>query len=373
MKIIVLVDHLRIGGRERLALDQMYAMSDRQIESILVSLDSDATHLNPNFLSQKQEQAFINKIKKIELTNRKSRWIIYLWRLYGKFKPDLIIAHTLPAVAVSRILRLFMCKKFHINAVIHQLPSLSDKNQRYRRMFYSQFADSLFGYSKAVKMDWDKHVASNKIAKLLFKRRIEVLRNGIYINRLPPRQWKIYPGTKKVNSSLRLVFIGRIIAWKGIEKFTEIYDAIKDMRPRLLIITPSANFEIQEKLYKVFDGKVEFLIGGTLADYTPEMGDVHVYPVDYGPAAQYVESISLNCLEMAILGIKSVVTSGGCGTWPELVKNGIFIETDWNSLAHIRSSILSASQDSLNDQDMLEVSKLVNIENNLMGHFGPII
>jgi hypothetical protein len=62
-------------------------------------------------------------------------------------------------------------------------------------------------------------------------------------------------------------------------------------------------------------------VSKSFRDYKPSYGDVHLYPANYGTSAKFIESISINCLEMASVGIPSFITRGGLLTWPEFLGN----------------------------------------------------
>ena len=80
--------------------------------------------------------------------------------------------------------------------------------------------------------------------------------------------------------------------------------------------------------------------------------------------ALFVESISLNVLEMACLGIRSIVTATGTGTWPELAKLGIVIETDWSNIPKT-ASLIADLPPYLGEDSAQAARKFIDIRNNL--------
>jgi hypothetical protein len=92
---------------------------------------------------------------------------------------------------------------------------------------------------------------------------------------------------------------------------------------------------------------------------------VHIYPVNYGSSAKFIESVSLNCLEMACLGVPSVVTKGGLSTWQDLQEFGIFVEVDWDELdlASKQIDYLSRSQSYIAYH--ADLTSRIRIENHL--------
>jgi hypothetical protein len=121
----------------------------------------------------------------------------------------------------------------------------------------------------------------------------------------------------------------------------------------------------EQELRDRFGNRIELVIGKTLSSYTPRNGDVHFYAAHYGPRAKFIESISLNCLEMAALGVPSLVTKGGVGTWPDLTETNIFIECNWCDLDETCKKILCASELKFAPATIQRIRNLVDIQNNV--------
>ena len=73
--------------------------------------------------------------------------------------------------------------------------------------------------------------------------------------------------------------------------------------------------------------------------FLDKSGDLLLYPANYGPDSSFTEGVSLNVLEMASLGVPSLITKNGCQTWPELLKDGIVREVDWTNLEEVANVI----------------------------------
>jgi hypothetical protein len=101
---------------------------------------------------------------------------------------------------------------------------------------------------------------------------------------------------------------------KGVEYFFEIADssAAKDF-DILLMIPDLRNIDLSV-LKERFGKRLEIATGKIVGSYSTIQGDTHLYPADYGMGTRFIESVSLNCLELACLGTPSAITSGGLST-----------------------------------------------------------
>lgn len=367
MKILIVVDHLRIGGIERLALDQAYELADRGVEFALINLNLEVTTQNPNFLSQSGESSFIKRIRLINAPKGRIRQFSFILRILAVHRPQLVISHSLRASVLFFIAR-FLRPGHKINTTIHQLPSLSDRRQRIKRFLYSQFTDSLFAYSEAVRRDWNENIQSNLLLRKLCRKKINVLRNGIYLNRLNLNNYTIYPKSPIYSSERRIIFIGRAVGWKGLNKFREISRSFIASQVTFIIYVPSISAQTKSELKGELGNRLELVVGSTLANFQRQPGDVHFYPVNYGKNCAHIESISLNCLEMAALGVQSFVTKGGVDTWPDLAELGAFLEQNWEDLSNLYARMGSLNLNGISGSSLLRVRELLDVKNNLERH-----
>jgi hypothetical protein len=130
-------------------------------------------------------------------------------------------------------------------------------------------------------------------------------------------------------------------------------------------MVPNLNGLDLEALKIKFGKRLEVVLGKSIIDFVPRAGDVHLYPTQYGRDAKYLESISLNCLEMACMGIPSLITTNGKGTWPEDELDKVFIEVDWTSVSTCIERIISASTSEMSKESILSVRALLSIENQI--------
>jgi hypothetical protein len=132
----------------------------------------------------------------------------------------------------------------------------------------------------------------------------------------------------------------------------------------LFMIPDEKDLDIQVLPVEV-RGRIRIVAGKPISSYVPRPGDVHLYPANYGPDARYIESVSLNCLELACLGVPTILTESGMGTWPDLADYSIFYETDWVDHSLIASEILQVSRVKFSDSHIEKIVAIVDIQNQI--------
>lgn len=355
----MILDNFRIGGIQRLALDQLFALSDLKTPVLTLYRKEKATQENPNFLALEKERITQKKLLIQSMPEKNFMQILMLIRTLKKNNFTIIINHSVETSALLWIAKFFSGKKVLVKTFIHQLPTLSAPLQRLKRFIYASTTNELYAYSFAVVQDWNKRLNKNFLSKKILGSKLpQVLRNGIYLERLPKKS-----GEYKLNTGhIRLVFIGRGITWKNSEYIITTLRRLKNKKISALLVLPSIPLAYREALQIEFGEKIEFQIGKKIEDIVFTHNDIGVYPVDYGKDARFIESVSLNCLELACLGIPSLVSKFGTDTWPELEQIGIIRTVDWHQSAEFDSAIWHASQLNI---DLHEIRSLVSIENNL--------
>jgi glycosyltransferase involved in cell wall biosynthesis len=361
-RALLFIDNLRIGGFQRLALDQAYGLSERGYKTRIYVLDNQPNSDTPSFLTSEQE--FLDSLQIEIITLGKSR----AGQLYALRKisceansRSLVLSHSLRATFLMYFAGLISGTRLKVITTIHQLPTLSGPRQRFQRFIYAQFTWSLLAYSFAVKEHWDTRARKNVFCRpLMARKKIEVMRNGIYLNRLPENVQ--VPGPVHVP---RLVYLGRNTSWKGVSTFLEIAMQPELKNFQLLFMVPSVHDINLSLLSKDIRERTTVVGGKTIAAYQPRFGDIHLYPANYGEGARYIESVSLNCLELACLGVPTLLTRGGLGTWPDLVSFNIFHETDWGNYSEIASQILEISKSGFEESVIEELAHKIDIQNQL--------
>ncbi|CAN2169835.1 GT4_PimA-like domain containing protein [Candidatus Nanopelagicaceae bacterium] len=358
----IFVDNLRIGGFQRLALDQAYFLRDEGFVVTLVSLEELPDANLSTFLSQERELLSRGNIRILSSG--------YAWKpLFETLteltldlnKSDLILTHSLRAAASLKLIRLFKRNKFNFSLIVHQIPKLTDPIQRKKRLIYSQFCDHLFCFSKAVELGWTSQMPKvPKVFIKVFTRSIETLRNGVYLPRLPAIASDIIG-----NRRTRIYFLGRPTFWKGLETIETLAASNSLIDYDFVFLVPEDDDELFKPLRQLLGERLVIISGKTIASLNVQMGDVHLYPANYGPGVDLFESISLNCLEFACLGIPSIVTRGGLYTWSDLLNLNIFFEEEWSDISSVTTKILEIGQERAQNIYLSEIRSKVDIANQM--------
>ena len=95
VNIWIIVDNLRIGGIERLALDQMYFLSDSEIRSKLFVLDKQSTLKAGNFLNVESDLIENKRLNFEYCPTNFLHLIIFFIKQLLTHKPTLILDYTL--------------------------------------------------------------------------------------------------------------------------------------------------------------------------------------------------------------------------------------------------------------------------------------
>lgn len=358
MKAIIFVDNMKIGGYQRLALDQAYSLIDSGFNVTLNVLSQ-----SKNWTLIELENSII-KEKKLIINQLPCNRIQLIKELALRTKIDantIVISHSLRATFALRISRIYSRKNYQISTTIHQIPTLSHFTQRVKRFIYCQFSDHLYCFSQAVYDSWNFQFGINaRFFLSRFGKKITLLRNGIYLGRLPTRL-----AVENCHFNPRIVFLGRPTFWKGLDTISELANQTELCDFDFLFIVPDEpNLELEELLIKLGD-RAEVIRGFTIGAYKPRKGDVHIYPVNYGINVKKIESISLNCLEMGALGVPSLVSLGGLSTWPEFRNSRLYREVNWENYVQITVAIKLLSSLEISSEEQFKIMEQVNIANQI--------
>ena len=361
--VFIVVQNLKIGGFQRVALDEAYAFSSKGFRVVLVVLEQLEKDYAKSFYIRE-----IDLIEKFEIQlsvvsgNRRQQLISFRSLIRNSDFNQYYISHNLRASVLIRLASIISARKVQIYTVIHQIPSLSDRTQRFKRFLYARSSNKLFIFSAAALEDWNKRINSNRFLKMLYRsKNIELLRNGVFFGRI-----NIEPTfmTASHIRELRMIFIGRPTFWKGIGTVLALARTELLSKSKVVLYLPYANDSLFQNLPDSLTSRLEIIIGKTFKDYVPRLGDVHLYPADYG-SSEFVESISINCLEMAAVGVPSCVTKGGLATWPEFSNNEIVKEIEWVNLSEAAQIILNCSQIQFSDLELEKVRDFISIKNHI--------
>ena len=358
MGILIVCDNLEIGGIQRLVLDQAYELSTQGIFCRIVVLNEVLSIGKESFVRNECDLIENLKINITYIEGSRIYQFINLFKILKQMQFKYIFAHSLRGGVLCWLLKNVLRSNTKIVTTIHQLPTLSPPFQRGRRMFYSQFCDKLLVFSASAKDDWNYQKQKNALLKIIAQKHISLCRNGVFLSRLN----LIKPDSKNLYKEVkRLVFIGRLTKWKGVETFLEIAKMRELKDTEILFITPTSPEIHLENLDRSFLKRIKSIVGKSISEIEFKKGDLHVYPVSYGNSA-FTEGISINVLEMACLGIPSLVTKNGCSTWPELKNLGLVYEVDWSKTNTIISTI---NKINIKPRNVSKARLVIDVKNNL--------
>lgn len=367
MKIGIVVDHLRMGGAERVALDQAYQLSDDGHVVALAQFAGIANKSNPNYLTGELEDILSRGIKLLDFSGGHLHQLSSTLSWLKKYEPELLIVHSLRAAVIIKIAKFLIKKNIYMTVSIHQLPELSAPIQRYKRFLYAQSADRLFACSLAMQEQWRKETTKYFFSRILFRKKIELVRNGVYLARI--RSVSNYDHNsldlKGDDFQLRVISLGRNVAWKRADILVDSFESVFDKGAHLLIMRPEKNDELEDLLSSKFGASVKFMYGKTISDLIINSGDVHLYPTDSGRHSQS----SINLIEMSCLGIPSLVSPGGGQGWPELLKIGLIVEVNWKEIHSVKRAITTSANSQFSSV-LSEVRELLSIKRNISEHLG---
>lgn len=359
INILIICDTARIGGVERLALDQAYELSkiSKESKATILVLNSPPTFMDASFI--RNESKLINKLR-IDIfyaPGSKLKQFCALRNLLKDYNHNYVFTCSMRGGVLSWLVRIIYRFKFTILNTVQQLPSLTSPSQHLKRAFYSQFSDRLFICCEAALKDWEYRRQQSLLIKFISRRRrVELCRNGIYLPRLSPAK-----SLGRFKDVKRFVYIGRLTAWKGLETFLKVAQLSEFEKIEVLLVTPTDPSNYLKDLEISLQERIKTVVGKSISEIEFKEGDVHLYPASYGDNA-FVEGISLNVLEMACLGIPSLVTKNGCATWPELYNLGFVYEVDWSKINKIAQIVTRIT---IQSENISQVRSIINIKNSL--------
>jgi glycosyltransferase involved in cell wall biosynthesis len=355
---LIICDDLNIGGVQRLALDQAYQLSDYGKNLQIFVLSGSSSNGIATFTDVEKELINLKSIVIHYFPGNKWQQLFKLIKYSNQFDIEIIISHSLRGSVIFSLIRLITFGKYKIVTTMHQLLSMSARKQLIKRFLYSQFTDVLFGFSMSLIIDW--HIRRRKnlfIRVITCRKKISLCRNGVYLERLDSLRTENEPRV------YRFVFIGRLTAWKGLDTFVELGRRPEFAEVKFLLVTPSDPTPFLKNVEKNILQRMTFESGKTLSDIKFTSNDLHIYPANYGENSIFAEGVSINVLEMACLGISSVITMNGNLTWPELTELGITREAYWDKPQVVVELISKMVEEEI--PDFATARKIIDIKNNL--------
>jgi glycosyltransferase involved in cell wall biosynthesis len=158
--------------------------------------------------------------------------------------------------------------------------------------------------------------------------------------------------------------VNRLTAWKGLPTLLKLLENPKFQEIKLLLVTPTDPTPYLNELSEKTRTRIETEVGKSISQVSFYPGDLHIYPANYGSSNKFVEGISINVLEMACLGVRSLITKDGSDTWPELVQIGMVSDTDWTNTENVEAVIETYSH-SASIETILQARNIIDVQSNL--------
>lgn len=144
-----MIDNFHIGGIQRLALDQLCALSDMGIPAEIHYRQLQATAENPNFLNLEFKRISEKALKIRPMPSSRVKQLVHFVYLFWSRKFTLVLNLSVGATVILRIAKLITFSFTPIYTSVQQLPSLSAPVQRWKRFVYASFSNRLYCGSNA--------------------------------------------------------------------------------------------------------------------------------------------------------------------------------------------------------------------------------
>jgi len=319
--VLIVVDNLRVGGIQRLAIDECYALNKRGIKHLLISLNAFEEH--NSIIKVDEKFAEISQLNLKYLGKGKLRQLYELTK-FAKQDFNLIVTHSATAALLLRLAVILNMKKINIILYIHQLISLSSKKQALKRFIYFTFANKLFVSSNQFKLEIETYLKSNWWGSL-FRKKISFDRMGIYLDRVD-NQFKEIVCQEAIP---HLIFSSRMTEWKGFQVFLNLASRFNSINHKIVFeISKVQNGQIKIQDLNKNDNHAFYSKSPVSFRYPSK--SLHIYPTNYGDSIKYPQAIGMNVLEYLALGVPSLISKEGFESWPELEKSVLIETCNWS-------------------------------------------
>lgn len=360
MKFFIVTENLRVGGIQRLALDECYGLINRGIPVELITLSPringddiiDLDGSNKEMLNLKLTQITASKISKI----------ITLRQILSREKSDFtIVSHSASAVLLLRIAFPFRRKTKPL-LYVHQLISMSGKLQALKRIFYFSLSRKILVSSLQFSLDLKAYLRKNPLLGLLFKLETEFDRMGIFLPRLlaNPINLKHFDCNPEIP---HLISVSRITSWKGIETFIEIgrHKELTDFHSVVLSTSTGRRDILNPDTEKL--NKFHYFENLGVANMPRGFNYIHIYAAKYPEKVMFPQCIGMNVLECLTLGIPNLISEENFESWPELRNNPLVLTSNWKDADEVikKTRILEAIPLSERESYAIQVRPLISI------------
>ena len=326
-KALMVLDNLRVGGVQRLALDEAYSLSVSGYEVEILLLEK--VH---NLDDMREIDAgFFDKYGILVSNVPGSNWqkIRKISSVLKRANATKVISHSAKGIALLRICSFLTFRSIKILGYIHQLITLSDNRQRLKRILFFSLASELRASSMQFILELEKYIQERKSLKLVMRKKVTFDRMGVFVERIAFQDSKISKYRKSEKTSL--VFMSRVAIWKGFGKYLSLARELRGNFDYVTITSRFHNdvFEVEKACSEI---GVRLIYGTNVAKIDRGDRTIHLYPADYGKEIYFPQNIGLNVLESMALGIPSLISREQLWSWPELKASKLIWMTDWTVL-----------------------------------------
>lgn len=371
-KIAIIVDNLRVGGVQRLALDEAYSLVKLGYCISIIVLEKKLPGDNIREVDGKYFHDFASDLRIKEISGSD----IYIFNLlFQEFRseiPDLVISHSAKGTLFSQVIRIMTgnVRKFKVIGFIHQLITLSKPMQRIKRLLFYSFANEVRASSKQFILEIEYIRRRNLLYWIVFPRTIVFDRMGIDLDRINFQTNRVVQ-IKDTNET-RLIFLSRVVGWKGFNTFLNVCEESSNQTQKIVFTTPlyAQSTEICEFLTVANSIKIE---NSGIANLDKKSKALHLYPTNYGGTVKFPQNIGMNVLECIAVGIPSLISREDFWSWPEL-ENSVFVQiADWKD-SNLKDKIKAMSEiaDQELESERLKLLPAIGIEthvSNLVRYF----
>jgi glycosyltransferase involved in cell wall biosynthesis len=364
MKFYIVIENLRVGGIQRLALDECYGLISKGIPVELITL---SPRINGDDIIE-LDGSNIEKLNfsLTQITASRIGKIITLRQILSRDKSDFtIVSHSASAVLLLRIAFPFGRKTKPL-LYVHQLISMSGKFQALKRILYFSLSRKILVSSFQFSLDLKAYLRKNRMLGLLFKLETEFDRMGIFLPRLlanPPHQ-KHFDCDPEIP---HLLSVSRITSWKGIETFIEIgqHKGLTDFHSVVLSTSTGRRDILNPDTEKL--NRLHYFENLGVANMPRGLNYIHIYAAKYPDKVMFPQCIGMNVLECLALGIPSLISEENFESWPELRNNPLVLTSNWKNADDVikKTRILEAIPMTERESFAINVRPVISISRHI--------
>lgn len=333
-RIYLIVDNLKMGGIQRLALDESYALSRQGINVEVIVLQEEDIY---NDIREIDGQYFLNHQIVIHFTpSGKLNKIKWLQDRFSKEELVVAICHSAAGIGLVFLACKLNKKKVLIVGFLHQVASLSSIKQRIKRYVYFTLAHQIRASSKQFLLEFEEVYGRYPLYNKCIRKKIVFDRMGIDLERIIWKQSK--NNLIKITGKPALLFNSRTIGWKGFETFVSIANFLGE-KYQYIVVTTRDSHDLQLLNSFMNLPTAQVFNGVSVAHFDWEVPTIHIYPTNYGIKTEFPQSIGLNVLECMALGIPNLISREGFESWPEFRNSSLIQTVDWTARESVTRAI----------------------------------